>query len=442
MNPRITALVAATILLLAGATSAQAAEIGTDGLSETTRPIKAHAAGAGSQDPNLVDQWAFATDRPMGMQTAWNQTVGGDVTVAVIDSGVAINHPDLQGNIWTNPGEIAGNGVDDENNGYVDDVHGWDFVASDSDPRDENGHGTHVAGIIGARGDNHIGGAGVAYRVKLMPIRVLDSNAAGSTTAVALGVRYAVDNGARIINLSLAGPSGADDLKAAILYAQVKGAVVVVAAGNQSRSLSITPSFPASYLLDNIVGVSATDETLGLADISNYGEGADIAAPGADILSTSIDGGYEWRTGTSMATPAVAGTLALIASVRPDLDGTGLRNALYAGASGGGLPVAIGSVNAAAALRTVIPGGSWKQPATTPAAKTTFTKATRKVVTPTFSAKRSAAKKSAAKKASTKSKSCKRPGKRASKRAKAKFKKCLKAKRKTAKKKAAASRKK
>jgi subtilisin family serine protease len=372
----------------------------------------------------------------MGMTTAWQQTVGGNVTVAVIDSGIDLDHPDLAANLWTNPGEIPGNGADDDGNGYVDDVHGYDFIGRDADPGDPNGHGTHVAGIVGARGDNRIGGSGVAQHVKLMAVRVLDANASGTTDGVAEGLIYAVNNGAKIVNLSLAGPSGSDSLLAAMLYAEVRGVVVVAAAGNESRDLAVAPSFPASYIVDNIIGVSATSESLKLADISNYGVGADIAAPGEDILSTANDGGYEWRTGTSMAAPAVAGTLALIASVRPDLDAAGLRSALYAGATRSGLPVSVGSVNAAGALRQAIPADTWKSaPVTSSPAKKVA--AAKNVALPSSKTKTSAKK-------TTKKKACRKPGKKAGKKAKARYKKCVRkakaAKAKAAKAKAAKAR--
>ena len=413
----------ALVLGLGAPAISSAATVTTDGLqAEAPAAAKASAASVTTGDPNLVDQWALASDRAMGMTTAWNQVTGGDVIVAVIDSGVKLDHPEFAGNLWTNTGEIDGNGIDDDHNGFVDDIHGYDFIGRDADPSDANGHGTHVAGIIGARGDNHVGGSGVAQQVKLMAVRVLDANASGTTAGGARGLKYAVDTGAKIINLSLAGPSGSDDLLAALLYAELRGVVVVAAAGNNGADLTNSPAFPASYITSNIVGVAATREDLDLSDISNYGNGADIAAPGEDILSTASDGGYEWRTGTSMAAPAVAGTLALISSARPDLDAGGLRNALYGGATHSGLPVGTGSVNATSALRQVIPAESWKTPepvSTTkklpplPALPTAG--ATRKSTTTPATAAKSAAKK----------KACRKVSKRASKKAKARYKSCV-----------------
>ncbi len=239
----------------------------------------------------------------MGIDTAWRQTTGADVTVAIIDSGVDLGHPDLAPNLWTNPREIPGNGIDDDGNGYVDDVHGYDFVDNDGTPQDANGHGTHVAGIVGARGGNGIGGAGVAWQARLMAIRVLDDQARGTTAAVAAGIRYAVDNGARIVNLSLAGPTSTPDLEDAVRYARAHGVLIVAAAGNDGADLSTSPTYPAAYGEDNVLGIAATTRDGGLSSVSDYGPGADIAAPGEQILSTSAGGGYEWRTGTSMAAP-------------------------------------------------------------------------------------------------------------------------------------------
>jgi len=425
MHSRRLLVIAASALALGlGAPAASlAAVVTTDGLQaeKPSSVARAAAASASQGDPNLVDQWALSSDRAMGITTAWNQITGGDIVVAVVDSGMKLDHPEFAGNLWTNSGEIEGNGIDDDHNGYVDDVHGWDFIGRDADPSDANGHGTHVAGIIGARGDNHIGGSGVAQHVKLMAVRVLDANASGTTDGVARGLKYAVDNGAKIINLSLAGPSGSDDLLAALLYAELRGVVVVAAAGNNGEDLTNSPAFPASYITSNIVGVAATREDLDLSDISNYGNGADIAAPGEDILSTASDGGYEWRTGTSMAAPAVAGTLALLASARPDLDAAGLRNALYAGATKSGLPVGTGSLNAANALRQVIPADSWKSPE--PAA--TVKKLAPLPTLPSAGSARTAPTASTSAVKPVAKKSCRKVSKRASKKAKARYKVCV-----------------
>jgi subtilisin family serine protease len=323
-------------------------------------PFKARAAQASATDPRVAEQWALQGDAPMGIDTAWRQTTGADITVAIIDSGIDLGHPDLAPNLWTNPGEIAGNSVDDDANGYVDDVHGYDFVDNDGTPQDANGHGTHVAGIVGARGGNGIGGAGVTWQARLMAIRVLDGQARGTTSAVAAGIRYAVDNGARIVNLSLAGPTSTPDLEDAVRYARAHGVLIVVAVGNDGADLTSSPTYPAAYGEDNVLGIAATTSDGGLSSVSDYGPGADVSAPGEQILSTALGGGYEWRTGTSMAAPEAAGALVLLAAARPDLDGNRLRDALLAGARHTGLPVSAGALDVGAALHGVIAPGAWK----------------------------------------------------------------------------------
>jgi subtilisin family serine protease len=377
--PRALALPTTSILAalaLAPVSGASAAGIGApDGLRATpdhaaaTRSAlgrlthgaaTAHAAQTAASDPRAAEQWALQGDQPMGIDSAWRQTTGADVTVAIVDSGIDLGHPDLAPNLWTNPGEVGGNGVDDDGNGYVDDVHGYDFVDGDGTPQDLNGHGTHVAGIAGARGGNGVGVAGVAWRARLMAVRVLGAEARGTTTAVAAGIRYAVDNGARIVNLSLAGPSSTPDLEDAVRYAQARGVLIVVAAGNEGADLASAPTYPAAYSEDDVLGVAATTRAGALSSVSDYGPGADLAAPGEEILSTALGGGYEWRTGTSMAAPQVAGALVLLAAARPDLDGAGLRAALLSGVRRGGLPVEDGALDAGASLRAVIAASAWK----------------------------------------------------------------------------------
>jgi subtilisin family serine protease len=374
----LTAALSLAAVLGAPASGASAAPVtAPDGLRAQpahrgTAAPNARAAQASAGDPRAADQWSLQGDDAMGAASAWRQTTGGDVTVAVVDSGIDLSHPDLAANLWTNPGEIPGNGIDDDGNGYVDDVHGYDFVDRDGTPQDANGHGTHVAGIIGARGDNGIGGTGVAWQAKLMAVRVLDADARGTTSGVAQGIRYAVANGARIINLSLAGPSSTSDLEDAIVFARDHGVLVVAAAGNDGADLRQSPTYPATYREENVLGVAATAPSGALAPVSDYGTGADLAAPGVDILSTALGGGYEWRTGTSMAAPHVAGALVLLAAARPDLDWRGLRDALLAGVRHNGLPVETGALDAASALRSVIAPDAWRA-APAPDAATTAT---------------------------------------------------------------------
>jgi len=325
--------------------------------------VAAPAAAATPDDPRAAEVWAFDGDGPMGVTGAWDQTTGGDVVVAVLDTGADLRHPDLEANLWTNPGEVPGNGRDDDGDGFVDDVHGADVVGEDGDPQDDNGHGTHVAGIIGARGANGIGATGVAWRVRLMPVKVLDEHAGGDTGGVARGLDYAIAKGARIVNLSLAGTQRSPVLDAALERAADAGVLVVAAAGNQRRDLAVLPSWPAASPLDNVVSVAATTAEGLLAAVSSFGAPVDLAAPGDLILATALGGGYEWRTGTSMAAPMAAGVAALVSSVAPAADFRGLRAALLDGARRTVLPIGGGMLDATGALRQVVPADRWRTPA-------------------------------------------------------------------------------
>lgn len=262
---------------------------------------------------------------------------GQDIVVAVIDTGVDYNHSDLDANIWVNSNEIAGNGLDDDGNGYVDDVRGWDFVDNDSDPMDTDNHGTHVAGIIAAE-NNGTGITGVAYNAQIMPVRVLGPNG-GSQTDIAAGIRYAVDNGADVINLSLGGNYTSDIDSAAIQYAAENGVVVVMAASNDGDP---QPDYPAYYATDWGIAVGAVDSTNTMADFSNRAGTTlldYVVAPGVDILSTIRDDFYEGLNGTSMAAPHVAGVAALILSANSSLTPTQVEDIITATANPLGITV-------------------------------------------------------------------------------------------------------
>ena len=228
---------------------------------------------------------------------AWERETGDPgMVIAVIDSGVALDHPDLAGNIWINPGEIPGTGRDDDGNGYADDVHGWDFVNDDPDPIDYSrdlagdGHGTHVAGIVAARGDNGRGAVGVMWRARIMALQVFDLFESSSffdaiiqNFNIAAAIEYAVDNGARIVNCSFGGPSFSQAQYEAIAAAHRAGVLVICAAGNESRNNDRVPSYPAAYDLPNIIAVAATDERDRLASYSNFGpRTVHVAAPGGN----------------------------------------------------------------------------------------------------------------------------------------------------------------
>ena len=268
-----------------------------------------------------VNGTAGTPDADIDAPEAWDITTGSSsVVVAVVDSGVStlsvVN--DLSGNIWSNPGEIPENGIDDDSNGYVDDVVGWDFVFDDNSPNDANGHGTHVAGTVAAVGNNSTGVTGVSWSTKIMALRFLDAGGSGSTSDAISAILYANAKGAHVINNSWGGGGYNQSLKDAI---DASSAVVVCAAGNGGSDLigddnDAVPFYPSSYTSSNLIAVAATDQNDNRASFSNYGPtSVDVAAPGVNILSTLSTGGYGYLAGTSMAAPHVAGLAALIHTV-------------------------------------------------------------------------------------------------------------------------------
>jgi subtilisin family serine protease len=332
-------------------------------------------------DPLLSDQWALSEPQAIGAQEAWKQSHGDGVVVAILDSGVQLNHPDLAANLWKNPGEVPGNGKDDDGNGYVDDVNGANMFTDNGNVNDDEGHGTHVAGIVAARAGNGIGGSGLAPAAHIMAVKVLDSNRSGNSSLLASGIRYAVDEGARILNVSINGDGTSSDLTAALHYATEKGATIVASAGNNSRNLDLTPSYPASSTEPSVLSVTATDERGGIVGFANRGlRSVDLAAPGDTILSTARGSGYETRSGTSMAAPYVTGALALLSAARPDLSEAALRDALMSTApkrsilsgllGGGGLDVG-------AAMHALLPGDRWTAASAPTAAVAAVAKALR-----------------------------------------------------------------
>ena len=257
--------------------------------------------------------------------------------VAVIDGGVDVTHPALAGHLWVNPNEIAGNGIDDDNDGVVDDVNGANLVKSDADLHDDTGHGTHVSGIV----------------LQADPTARIMALKAGSGHFVDIGaaaaaIRYAVDHGARVINLSWAFQTGAGYLADALDYAGAHDVLVVAAAGNFSFDNDLIPTYPASYSSDTLVAVAATCDGQTIAPFSDFGKlSVSIAAPGCDVRST-VPGGYAQMSGTSMAAPAVAGAAALLLERYPKLHAVQLKSALLGGAQPE--PALTDSVEAGAAL--------------------------------------------------------------------------------------------
>ncbi len=289
-----------------------------------------------------------------------------------MDSGVYLGHPDLASKVWKNPDEIPGNGIDDDLNGKVDDVNGWHFYqqwtpdgyipAGNANVTDDFGHGTHVAGITAAATNNGFGIAGISWGARVMPVRVLDQYGNGWYSDIAAGIIYAVDNGAKIINLSLGGAAtseNAQPLCEAAAYAQQKGALLVAAAGNTGAAVL----YPAAC--DGVLAVAATDRTDQRAVFSNFGPEVDLAAPGVDIYSTWpwLDG-YFIKSGTSMAAPHVSGVAALVWSRWPEWDNVAVsrqitETAVDVDAAGWDPYTGWGRLDAAAALA---PGGDPVRP--------------------------------------------------------------------------------
>lgn len=263
---------------------------------------------------NNIGQTGGVFDADIDAPEAWDRQKGSkQVLVAIIDTGIDYNHPDLQVNMWRNPGEIPNNQRDDDNNGFVDDVFGWDFANNDADPMDDNIHGTHVSGTVGAVGNNNRGVVGVNWQVSLMALKFLSSDGSGSTSDAVDAIIYGANNGANIMNNSWGGGGFSQALKDAIEYAQTKGVLFVAAAGNESRDTDQSPNYPSNYELDNVVSVAASTDRDNLASFSNFGKkSVDLAAPGENIYSTTPGNRYQSLSGTSMATPHVAGAAALI----------------------------------------------------------------------------------------------------------------------------------
>ena len=259
----------------------------------------------------------------------------GEVVVAVADTAIDISQPDLSGRIWRNGAEVPANGIDDDRNGHVDDLHGWNFALQSPqiDTAADAEHGTHVAGVIGAAAGNGIGIAGVAPNARIMALPFI-SGGVGSTADAIAAIDYATRHGARVINASWGGPSASPALCDAIAQAAAAGVVFVAAAGNAGANNDASPSWPASCSEPSLIAVAASDHADRLAGYSNTGPASvDLAAPGSMIVSTLPGGGYGYKSGTSLAAPHVAGALAQLAGVRPDLGPAQIKGAILAGAT-------------------------------------------------------------------------------------------------------------
>ncbi|MEZ0390980.1 MAG: S8 family serine peptidase [Pseudobdellovibrionaceae bacterium] len=269
-------------------------------------------------------------------ERAWDLSTGSeDVLVAVIDTGVDSHHPDLKDNVWVNEAEANGKPeVDDDNNGYVDDIHGYNFVDAEKptpESDDDHGHGSHCAGTIGGRGDDGKGIVGVNWKVKILSAKFLGADGGGSLEGAILAIDYATKAGAKILSNSWGGGGESELLKEAIQRAHSEGALFVAAAGNDGTNNDISPHFPSNYNVPNVLSVAAIDNNGQLASFSNYGkQSVHIAAPGVNIYSSIGNNSYAIWSGTSMATPHVSGVAALLAAKDPSLSHLQIRQRLMA----------------------------------------------------------------------------------------------------------------
>ncbi len=306
--------------------------------------------GVAGIDINAVNAWAVTTGSP-------------SIVVGVVDTGIRYTHQDIAANMWVNPNEVPNNGIDDDNNGYIDDVHGINSINGSGDPMDGNDHGTHVAGTIAATANNGGEHVGVAYNVKVMALKFLPDNGFGSTSDAIETIQYGIDHGADILNNSWGGGPSSNALLEVIRAANNAGILFVAAAGNDSSNNDFFPSYPTNYDVENVISVAAIDRAGRLATFSNYGATTvDLGAPGFDILSCTAfsDSSYGSFNGTSMAAPHVAGVAALLLSQDPGATVTEMRNRLLDTtvplSSLSGLTVTGGMVDAAGSLSLIEDG--------------------------------------------------------------------------------------
>jgi len=299
--------------------------IRADSSIEYAEPNYIYMASRVPNDPRFGELWGLesAEGADIDAPATWDVQIGSaSVLIAVIDTGVDYNHEDLSANIWRNPGESSNgretNRRDDDGNGFVDDVHGWDFEGNDNDPLDDNGHGSHVAGTIAAAGDNGTGVAGVSWRESIMALKFLSASGSGSAAGAIEAILYAANQGARVLNNSWGGGGFSQALRDAIGFSRQRNAVFVAAAGNEGRDNDGIPSYPASYDVANVLSVAAHDRQDALASFSNFGKtSVDFSAPGVEILSTTPGNTYRAFSGTSMATPHTSGVAALVIAQYP-----------------------------------------------------------------------------------------------------------------------------
>jgi len=322
-------------------------------------------------DPDLDLQWAlnntgtwptvFGAD--LALENVWKFPVQrSGVTVAILDSGLEMEHPEIEGKVWVNRGEIEGNGIDDDENGFIDDVHGWNFLEDDASPVDDHGHGTHIAGIIAAKRNNGDGMVGVTDEVSVMPLRVVGGPSLGGRTSDAIAaLNYCMENGVDVINLSWGTTQVNSLFRDALRQATGQGILVFAAAGNHGRDLERFPVYPAAFQISGLTTVTSHDARAQRDPRANWNaQLVPLAAPGRSIWSLDLAGGYRYRTGTSMAAPYVAGAAALLLS-KTGRSGFEILDALKQSAKPlrGEFGIGLGRVDVQAALARLLPDEPW-----------------------------------------------------------------------------------
>ena len=304
--------------------------------------------GTPNSDINVLPLWQ------MGIRGSRN------VVVAVIDTGIDWTHPDLVDNLYTNPGEIPGDGIDNDKNGFIDDVHGWNFEANTNNSNDDNNHGTHCAGTIGGVGNNAQGVVGVNWEVSLMPVKFLSAGGSGTLEGAINSINYATMMKVNVMSNSWGGGGFTESMKAAIEAARDMGIAFVAAAGNNSSNNNSEPTYPAGYEVANVISVAASDNKDQIAGFSNWGSRTvHVAAPGVRVYSTTKGGTYNTFSGTSMATPHVSGIAALMWSAAPELTFAEIKERLIK--TSDRVPslerksISKGRVNAYAAVNNIVP---------------------------------------------------------------------------------------
>jgi thermitase len=281
-------------------------------------------------DPLFANEYSLASSGPgyVNVQSAWDSRTNCS-KVAILDTGIQYNHPDISANLWHNPHEIQSNGKDDDKNGWVDDYYGVNLVKGKASGVDDDGHGTHVSGIVAGRGNNANGISGLCWSGSLMAVKFMDENGRGSTSDAIDGIDYAIHEGARIVNCSFGSSKKSSALNDEVNYAKSKNTLLVVAAGNNGQNIDSKPIYPASFTQGNILTVAATTASGALASFSNYGKKAvDLGAPGSNIFSTYLGSTYKTLSGTSMAAPLVSATAAMLRAKDSNLTYTQIKDAL------------------------------------------------------------------------------------------------------------------